>query len=240
MPLSATTCWLGSLASAFLASAALAQAPAARLAGTVRDSVGSPVPLAQLSLREVRVLSDSSGQFVLEGLPVGAGTLQVRRLGFAPLDVNLQLAAGKTDTVRVVLAAVARELPGLTATDDALLTDFNRHRQSGQGHYFNRREIEAQKAQRLSDLVRRLPGARVLTDRAGRAQLRMSRTVGNCPPDFFIDGVRSPFLAVDDVPLHDIEALEIYNGHAALPPEFHGRLGSSSCGAVVIWTRRPG
>ena len=240
----ATTKWVvGSVASALLASSALAQTPTARLTGTVRDSSGSPVALAQLTVLDVRSLSDSTGRFVLDALPAGSGVLRVRRLGFAPLDVSLLLAEGRTDSVMVVLAMVARALPELTTTDAGAATrmsDFNRHRQSGQGHYFNRKEIEERKVQRLSDLVRRVPGVRLLPDRAGRYQLRMTRTAGNCPPDFYLDGIRAPFLNVDDVPLNDIEALEVYRGNSALPPEFNSRLGNPSCGAIVIWTRAPG
>jgi hypothetical protein len=45
---------------------------------------------------------------------------------------------------------------------------------------------------------------------------------------------------VDDVPMIDVEAIEIYKGPSALPPELNTRLGNPGCGAVVIWTRVPG
>jgi hypothetical protein len=45
---------------------------------------------------------------------------------------------------------------------------------------------------------------------------------------------------VDDIGIHDVEALELYRGPAGLPPEFNDRLGRPNCGAIVIWTRLPG
>jgi hypothetical protein len=227
-----------------LSASASAQSTAG-LVGNVRDSLGGPVPLAQLSVSGVRSLSDSAGRFAMAGLPSGGATLQVRRLGFAPLDHQLELAGGRTDSVQLVLAMLPRELVEITsrASDRARarLTDFYRHRENGSGYYFDRREIEQRRVQRISDLLRRLPGVRVATDRTGRYVVRMTRAVSgrDCPPDFWIDGIRAPFLNVDDVPVVDVEALELYKGPSGIPPEYLGRLGSPGCGAVVIWTRVP-
>jgi hypothetical protein len=230
--------------SLILTTSASAQSTAG-LVGSVRDSLGGPVSLAQLSLSGVRTLSDSAGRFTMAGLPSGGATLLVRRLGFTPLDFKLELAAGRTDSVQLVLTMLPRELAEITseASDRARarLTDFYRHRENGSGYYYDRKEIEQRRVQRISDLLRRLPGVRVGTDRTGRYVVRMSRSVGgrDCPPDFWIDGIRAPSLNVDDLPLVDVEALEIYKGPSGIPPEYLGRLGSPGCGAVVIWTRVP-
>lgn len=153
------------------------------------------------------------------------------------------LEEGRTDSIRLVLSALPRQLEGVTA-DARLkprLADFYRHRQNGQGTYFDRQQIEQKRVQRLSDLLRRVSGVRLAPDRTGRLLVRMrSSGLRDCPPDFWIDGVRAPFLNVDDIPLSDIEALEVYRGSATLPPELIARLGNPACGAIVIWTRVPG
>jgi hypothetical protein len=235
----------GLILSGALASGIEAQPNTARVRGTVQDSVGSPVALAQLTVQRVVSISDSAGRFLLEGLPGGASTLLVRRMGFEPRSVSLTLVEGRTDSILLVLAALPRELEGLTATDARAklrLSDFYRHRQNGMGYYFDRKQIEERRVQRLSDLLRRMSGVRVFPDRNGRLLVRMSRSTGtrDCPPDFWIDGVRAPFLNADDVPLTDVEALEVYRGNSALPPEFLSRTGNPQCGAIVIWTRVPG
>lgn len=237
--------WVPLMSMVLLTSSGFAQQGSARLAGTVRDSGGTAVALAQLSVHGVRGASDSAGHFVLDGLPAGLATLSVRRLGFEPLDMKLDLASDRSDSVRVVLTTVPRELAEVTTEATARpplhLTDFYRHRQNGLGRYLDRKEIEATRVVRLSDILRRMPGIRLISDRSGRYQVRMSRTSGgrDCPPDFWIDGTRRAYLNVDDVPLIDVEALEVYKGAATLPPEFLSRLGSPGCGVVVIWTRAP-
>jgi hypothetical protein len=238
--------WATPLLSAIVASSALGQQPSARLSGVVRDSAGGAIARAQLTAHGVRGLSDSAGHFALEGLPAGPATLYVRRLGFEPLNVTLELALGRSDSLRIVLTLVAQELVEVVSEADATalthLAAFRRHREGGMGYYFDRSEITATKAQRLSDLMRRLPGVRLVPDRSGRYQVRMSRANSSsrdCPPDFWIDGIRAAYFNVDDVPLIDIDGLEVYKGASALPPEFLTRVGSPGCGVVVIWTRLP-
>jgi hypothetical protein len=226
-----------------------AQAPmpsGATLVGTVRDTTGIPVPLARLRSGGALTISDSVGHFSLGGLPGGAATLFVRRLGFEPLDISLQLTSGVTQSLDVVLTGLPQDLPGLTTSvatlADIRLRDFYRHRQSGIGYFFDRREIESKNAQRISDILRRLPGTRMTPDRAGRQTMRMGRSASgrDCPPDVWVDGVRAQGMSVDDVPLGDVEALELYRGPAGLPPEMNSRLGNPACGALIIWTRLPG
>ena len=208
------------------------------LSGVVRDSAGAPIAQAQLLMRGVRATSDSLGRYRLARIPAGLATLSVRRVGFAPFDAGLDIAAGAERVFDVSLRPVPGVLPGVTTEADGAdrvhLADFYRHRDAGNGVFLNRREIEAKKALRTSDILRRLPGMRFVTDRSGRQQLRMSRS--NCIPDFWIDGQRAPLLNIDDVPLQDIEALEVYRGESGMPPEFNNR-GNRECGAVVIWTR---
>jgi hypothetical protein len=217
-----------------------------RLSGTVRDSGGIPVPSAQVFSSGVRTMTDTGGRFVLPGLPYGNIAVNIRRLGFEPRDTSLVLVDGREDSLYVVLVGIPQELAGITTEAETRarrwLAEFHRRRQGNAGTFLDRQEIEKRQVQRLSDLMRRLPGVRIGSDRSGRPQLRMGRAVGgrDCPPDFWIDGVRATGLNVDDVPIADVEALEIYKGPSAIPPELNNRFGNPGCGAVVIWTRVPG
>jgi hypothetical protein len=156
----------------------------------------------------------------------------------------MNLADDRVDTIVIVMELLARDLPGVTTTalGTGRLMEFERHRLSGSGVYLDRAQIEARRAHYVSDVLRRIPGVRIMSDRSGRAVLRMGRTSGgrDCPPDYWIDGVRAQFFNVDDMPVADIEAIEVYRGPSGLPPEYNSRLGNPSCGTVVIWTRVPG
>ena len=224
-----------------------AQAPrATTLVGTVRDTTGVPIPQTRLTASGLLTVSDSAGRFSLGPLESGATTLLVRRLGFEPLDIGLTLAVGATQSLNVVMTVLPQDLPGMTTSAqtyaDVRLRDFYRHRQSGIGYFLDRREIEAKNAQRISDILRRVPGTRMMPDRGGRTTMRMGRSMGgrDCPPDVWVDGVRAAGMQVDDVPLGDVEALELYRGPAGLPPEMNSRFGNPGCGALIIWTRLPG
>ncbi|MGH7638305.1 MAG: carboxypeptidase regulatory-like domain-containing protein [Gemmatimonadaceae bacterium] len=216
----------------------------ATLIGSVRDTAGTGVPLARVTVDNVHVLTDSAGRFTFASLPAGSFMIAARRLGFEPESVQVQLVNGRADSVHFTLAILPGKLPGIVtdaeAEDRLRLADFYRHRDGGNGGYFfNRRELEAARVYRVSDIMRRVPGVRLIADQSGRLHLRMGRSL-NCPPDIWIDGIRAEGMNVDDMSLQDVEALEIYRGPSGLPPEYNNRLGRPGCGTLVIWTRLPG
>lgn len=223
---------------------ARAQGTTSAVIGTVRDSAREPLVAARIRAARMSATSDSAGRFTLEGLPAGRVTVSVRRLGYEPADLVLDLIAGRRDSLFVTMVALPLTLPGMTSTADSFLqlhlADFFRHRQNGIGRYYERSQITAMRVGQLSDVMRRLPGVRVTPDRNGRYSIRMGRSTRNCQPDFWIDNVRAHMFNVDDVPVTDIEALEVYNGPSGLPPEYNNRFGNPACGAIVIWTRVPG
>ena len=221
-----------------------AQAVGASIAGVVRDPAGAPIPFAYVSVAELRGVADSTGRFLLANLAPGATEVMVRRLGFTPKRIAITLAGGRLDSMNVVLEVLPFELAGITSEASTIgrMAEFERHRATGHGVYLDRMELEKRRTPRLTDVLRRIPGVRIVSDRAGRPIVRMGRSsMGrDCPTEFWIDGVRAQFLGADDVPVSDIEALEIYRGPSGLPPEFNSRFTNGQCGAVIIWTRVPG
>lgn len=232
-------CWLG-----VAPRSAAAQQGTSSLVGVVRDSSGVPVSVATVSSTHAQALSDTAGRFALDRLPAGSTTVSVRRLGFVPSELVVVLAAGRRDSLFITMVALPAELPGVTTEAESrlrrYLADYYRHKESGVGRFYDRAQITAMRVGQLSDLLRRVPGVRVSPDRNGRSLIRMGRSVRNCPPDFWVDNVRAHALSVDDIPISDIEAIEVYAGPAGLPPEYISRFGNPACGAVVIWTRMPG
>src|SRR5437899_1990252 len=131
----------------FVAATSLgAQAPRG-LVGLVRDSSGHGIPGAEVRARGniVVAISDDSGHFRVPQMPVGARGVFVRRLGFAPQRAPIQTSAsGPTDSVLVVLVAVAHPLPGVVAMEphDSLsrkvLAEFWARRSRGFGKFVTR------------------------------------------------------------------------------------------------------
>ena len=101
-----------------------------------------------------------------------------------------------------------------------------------------RSDIEKRNPQRLSDMLRTIPGLHLASTRVGddhRASMLRSVPNRRCPIQYFVDGVSAMGFNIDDVAPGSIEALEIYRGASEIPPDFNR--GTALCGVIVIWTR---
>jgi hypothetical protein len=221
--------------------------------GTVRDSAGAPVPGVEVSVVGTRALtrSDTAGRFRLAGLTPGKTSVRFRRMGFAPKTIPTDVAAGETAELAVALAPLAQELPGVVVEEDErrareMLQEFYHRQSQGFGQFITRKEIEKRDPSNLSDMMRLVPGARLLPVRGagGRSLLRFSRAMmapgRDCPPQYWVDGVMAYGMNIDDLNPRDIEGIEIYQGASVVPAEYNNHLGTTICGVVLIWSRVPG
>lgn len=218
------------------------------ISGTVRDSAGQPVPGVEIVLlqRKGEVRSDSLGEFRFVDIPAGRRQLHFRRIGFAPKSIDTVVTEGQTLSLKVRLDAMATEIEGMTVEELArkrqILADFYDRMSRGFGHYVTREEIEKRNPMNLSDMMRLIPGTRLVPTHGGQSVLRFNRATGprDCPPQYWVDGVKAYGFNIDDVPPDDVEGIEIYEGAATVPPQFNTREGTTICGVVLIWTRIPG
>jgi hypothetical protein len=110
------------VAIAIVVAAASARAQAAsQIRGRVLDDAGAPVVDAQVELAPSsrRALSEDDGGFAFVNLSPGAYTLQVRRIGYLPSSVKLDVAARATATVAVTLVAIPRVLDSIRIFEKA-------------------------------------------------------------------------------------------------------------------------
>lgn len=231
-----------------LASSAFAQSVGA-ISGTIKDSAGTPIPGVEIVLlqRAGAVYSDSVGVFRFANIPAGRRQLHFRRLGFAPKAVDAEISEGSTLRLAVVMEMSATVLDGMTVEEVTrrrqLLSEFYDRMSRGFGHFVTREQIEKRNPMQLSDMMRMIPGARVVPLRGtSQSTLRFSRATGgrDCPPQYYVDGVKTWNLNIDDIIPGDVEGLEVYEGASTVPPQFNTKEGTTICGVVVIWTRIPG
>ncbi|MEP6733387.1 MAG: carboxypeptidase regulatory-like domain-containing protein [bacterium] len=230
-----------------------ARAQSTTLVGMIRDSSGRAIPNVEVWLRGSELLThtNDAGGFRLANTPVGAVKITIRRLGFEQTTVDLQLRAGQTDSLVVALTSVAANLPGVLVEDEAmtrskrLLAGFWDRRSRGFGHYVTRDEIEKREPHEFTDIVRMTPSVSIVNVN-GRRVVRFSRGPGirgDCPPQYWVDGMRVESASPEEFPPQDVEAIELYAGNATIPPQFAPKmqsLRSQTCGVIVIWTRLPG
>ena len=122
--------WIGAAAIVLLAaSLAAAQAPQGEIGGTVTDESGGVLPGVTITAvlgttRETRTaLSDATGKYRFNNLPVGLYQIQAELPGFGTVRIeNYKLSIGQSTIldVKMTIATVATEV---TVTAEAPLID---------------------------------------------------------------------------------------------------------------------
>ncbi|HEY2379020.1 MAG TPA: TonB-dependent receptor [Gemmatimonadaceae bacterium] len=217
--------------------------PTAKLIGTVTDTSGVPLVQAEIwliSVSTLRTVTDDSGRFELSGLPAGAVTFGVRRLGFQSATFSAVLKPGKTHRATFPLTPSVQSLAEVKVQDTAStwLALFDEHRSTNRGTFIKRKDFENQNLRIATDILRRVPGVQIVPTRTGTV-VQMTRGAGarRCMPQLYVH--QTPYSGnFDDFTPDDIEALEVYVGISEIPPELI-TLGRPICAAIVIWTREP-
>jgi len=222
----------------------------ARLAGALvelRAASSTAGPPAQ------QTSTDADGTFRFADVPSGAVELRVRRVGFRPETLQVEVPQVDGGAVIVPLARVAQPLQSVTvhATGRAAaltpFAAFERRRAAGLGRFVTRADIEKRHPQRTTDILRSVPGVILAPGDAGALvpQFR-NATAGPrrdaCPPFYWMDGtpLGAESLDLDAISPSAIEAIEVYSGIATVPAALRGGVSNAACGVIAIWTRRGG
>jgi hypothetical protein len=123
---------------------------------------------------------------------------------------------------------------------------FYRRAQSTVGEHFTFRDIEALNPMLVGDILRRVPGVRVVSEPLGVGAEAISgrRPTGiesaACRLRPYFNGVPLADFDIELVPPHEIEALEVYQG-ANVPIGYIDEFQADgpTCGVVLIWSRDP-
>jgi hypothetical protein len=219
----------------------------ARLTGRVADVMGAAIAKAEILVSNTtfRAETGTDGRFELGGLPSGTVEVVVRRLGFSPAKIPLQLGVGEMRDIRVLLSPVAFVMDSVAVTANGPVIEkafggFESRKARGFGTFITREQIEKKNPRVTSDLFRTVSGVKLL--RENGTPIVVSTRLGNmafCPLRYFIDGANYPLngQSIDTmIQVADIGAIEVYPGGATVPPQFGGR--ESACGVIAIWTRQ--
>jgi carboxypeptidase family protein len=93
----------------------------ASIYGVVLDSAGAPVDDAEVQLvgADHTAMSRSNGQFLLTAVPTGEYALRVRKLGFAPLVLQLSIRPDEQHRVAVRLSRLAVMLDAVVVNEQS-------------------------------------------------------------------------------------------------------------------------
>jgi len=224
------------------------QAPAASAAiiGRLVDQrTRAPVQGARVSLLGTphQTGTDSAGQFTQAGLAAGTYFLEIRAIGYGAASWLVRLGDGETIDTIFELYPLGYELPPVVVTGLPRLTlaqrrlqEFERRRRERRGAFITAEQIETNKTTTLMDVLRNVPGVRLMCTARG-CQVRMTRSArgGGCQPDWVVDGLPATFSSSPNMSTVGIIGIEIYRSLSETPPEF--LKSDSQCGVIVIWTK---
>lgn len=236
------------MGSAFSPLKAQSAAPAnSALSGMVVDSIGQPVPFAQVSLvdGDNGAVADQNGRFRLSRLAAGQLLISVRRIGFDPLYFDVSMPDSVTVEVKINMHANAREIAAVSVKDvrePLRRIGFYDRMAAGSGHFIPPDVLERMRPLRATDAFMNIPN--LVVDRRGNK----SRVMGSnyrCEYAVVIDqvsvgeaGSRIRTTSPDDlVSASDLYAIEVYPRNRGLPAQFVGMSHGDGCGTILIWTK---
>jgi TonB-dependent SusC/RagA subfamily outer membrane receptor len=230
--------------------------------GTVRGRVteassGRGLAEAQIQVVGTRVgtISQASGEYTLVGVPTGARVIQIRRIGFQPLNRTVQVVAGGTVTADAALSVSAINLSEVVVTGTASPTE--RRRVGASIATVDSTLISKAQALTVDQALQgKIAGAQITQNSGGpggggiSVRLRGTNSfISGSDPLYIIDGVivdngsaqladlggrSNPQNRLADINPADIDRIEIIRGAAA------GALYGSRAnnGVVQIFTKR--
>lgn len=207
----------------------------ASLDGRVTGAAGEPIAGVQLHVRDALGIatSDSTGRYVLTGLPAGTQVLVARRLGYALVERVVELREGQRVALDLRLArAVALDSMRVTALGGRYREfEFNRGANI-LGRFLTRDQILRRRPADGADLLFRLGGGFTVIGHGGAAKVfsrKEMRKPVPCETNVVIDGVQRR--RINDVRPLRIVGLEAYEGVSTFTQDY-----DATCGLIVIWT----
>jgi hypothetical protein len=220
-----------------------------------------------------RVSTDSTGSFVLATHGRGTSIVMLRKLGYSPATVPLDLNPGDSLHIETGLARSVTNLDTLKvvgrteAVAPARLAGFEMRRQHNRGGVFiTPEELETTGSTSIVDLIRKVPGIKILDASFGRlvvASARGSRLDASgqpapCRIRVMVDGmlmpinerpklrnqVADPMFGGPDLELplpvispKLVHGIEIYPGPASMPRDMIPHGEDAFCGLIAIWSK---
>lgn len=212
---------------------------------TVRGTIlGTTTPLSHVQVQRrgdsTVTSTDSLGRYELSGVPIGTQVIELRKVGYLPRQLTLEVRPGQNSAPDIHLTPIATLDSIRVTAQRAQYREFDsRAKAASFGIFLRAEDIARKKPLLTSDLIRQLPGLQIV--RHGTSDLDVdvvdSRGItslnspSSCVVKIFIDGVAHQ--GINWIDPGSIGAMEIYRGTATGPVQYQG-----PCGTILIWTKR--
>ena len=224
--------------------------------GRVVDA-GSLVGLPGVDVRllggTTSVVTNDSGDFRLVISVQGSVTVLLRKLGYNPVGIPLEIGPNDSLHVATRLARAPQTLDTLRIAGKSQpiapprLAGFELRRQLNHGTFITPEQLEHTASTSIGDVLRGIPSIRVATDRFGMLSIESTRGMRldrsgrpvPCRVRVMVDGFLMP-LGDTPMPVTSPKALhgiEVYPGPATIPRELIRSGDDVFCGLVAMWTK---
>ena len=216
------------------------------IGGTIGDSAGMGIADVHISVPGLPVfgISAANGTFRVTNVAVGSRLVVARRIGFLPETVTVTVVVGRTADGSMRLEATPQHVAPVLVTAvrsqyTGRLRGFQERRDRGTGgHFFTPEQIAQRRPRVVTDLIRTLPGARVIMQ--GGTRVVTFRDL-RCLPLVWVDGAPATtgYLDPDLFTPSSLAGIEVYYGASTIPSELQWVRNRASCGVIAIWTKVP-
>lgn len=231
------------------------------IVGVVSDGE-SGAPLRGASVRtstgQQATVTGVRGNFALNDLAPGVHLVEFAQLGYATRTDTIAVQPGRVTNARVSLSADPVGLDPIEITverREITLQDagFYNRAAEGFGGFIDREEIKNRRPSEMSDVFSRLPGVELFADpdnplekyivlRGGRQASFAPGPYMRCFPRVVLDGLVINRGGDEPAQLDRlldpaaVAGVEVYPTSSGVPARYGG--AGSSCGVILIWTRR--
>ncbi len=206
-----------------------------RLTGSVSDvATGNPIENAVVEVvsTSARLLTDATGSYEFEDVPLGNQQVRVTRIGYNPVVFTVNIQAGLISRRRVQLETSPVSLEGVTVEANVEGAEVREVVQSPFSVSVIPGPELAGRGLSLDEVLQRATGVQVRRSGGlGSASVFNVRGLEGRRVQIFIDGaaidVDNDSFTLDDIPVQLIERVEVYKG--VVP----ARLGGDGLGAAI-------
>jgi hypothetical protein len=217
----------------------------------IDDATDAPLPEVRVSIigEALEGATDEKGRCVVLARKAGKLPVLLRRLGYSPASVMVDVSATDTTRLTVAMSSSVHTLGTVAVRDtmnrsSSMLSGFH-HRLSlpnGSAKFITRETIDGQRPLQTLDLFRSIPSIELVN--IGGTRVPASKRgvrIGSapCPIQIGVDGsLKAAGFDANVIPVSEIYGIEVYPGPATIPREFASIRSESGCGLIMIWTRR--
>ncbi len=225
------------------------------IAGTVSDTGGRPIRLANLFVdgASVATTTDDSGHFYLRGLPSGKNGFTVTKIGYAPVSFEASLLPDSMIVLSIHMRSVQTLDPVKVSAERMntylARTGFIERKKMAMGTFLTPEHIDSIEGGvgLASELLRGVRGIELRGCRAA-CKIVAHSALTSCLW-LFVDGVPHGFADQLDslgISPFGVAAIEVYDRPSIVPMEFQGALpiksgrgfsNTGGCGAIAVWTK---